>query len=326
MTRPFIIDTDTASDDAVALIMALRAKNYGFDVDVKAITVVNGNMPVDQGVQNALYSAELCGSDVPVYRGADRPLMRAPIYAFWFHGQDGLSDRGFAPTRRTQPTPGHAVEALIETTKANPGVTLVTLGPLTNVALAVSQAPEIAPLIERCVVMGGAACTSGNVTPAAEYNIWVDPEAARIVFHSGIPVEMVGWELCRGEAALIPAEMDEIRAIGTDIARFAMDSNIRAMQAAYEQSGEYGLTLPDPVAMAIALDPSCAPERSRHYVDIETVSELTRGMTVVDRFGVSVDERNAPAWGAIVARGHNAAVCWSLDIPKWKTMLRAALS
>lgn len=325
MTRAFIIDTDTASDDAVALIMALRARSFGYDVDVKAITVVNGNMPVDQGVQNALYSAELCGSDVPVYRGVDRPLMRAPVYAYWFHGNDGLSDRGFAPTRRIQPNPGHAVDAMIAVIKANPGITLVTLGPLTNVALAVSRAPEIAKLVERCVVMGGAACTSGNVTPAAEYNIWVDPEAARIVFHSGMPVEMAGWELCRGEAALTPAEMDEVRAIGTPLAHFAMDSNMRAMQAAYEQSGEYGLTLPDPVAMAIALDPEASPDRSRHYVDIETVSELTRGMTVVDRFGVSVDERNTIAWGDIVAREKNVTVCWSLDIPKWKAMLHAAL-
>ncbi|MFN8529150.1 MAG: nucleoside hydrolase [Anaerolineae bacterium] len=155
MTRAFIIDTDTASDDAVAIIMALQAKKMGIDVEVKAITVVNGNMPVDQGVKNALLSAELCGSDVPVYRGVDKALLRGPAYAFWFHGNDGLSDRGFAPQRRTTPTPGHAVDALIETIKANPGVTLVTLGPLTNVALAVQRAPEIAKLVERCVVMGG---------------------------------------------------------------------------------------------------------------------------------------------------------------------------
>ncbi|MDX2163638.1 MAG: nucleoside hydrolase [bacterium] len=325
MTRAFIIDTDTASDDAVALIMALRARALGFDVEVKAITVVCGNMPVDQGVQNALYSAELCGSDVPVYRGADRPLTREPFYAFWFHGNDGLSDRGFAPTRRTTPTPGHGVEALIETVKANPGVTLVTLGPLTNVALAVRRAPEIAGLIERCVVMGGAAVTSGNVTPAAEYNIWVDPEAAQIAFTSGIPIEMAGWELCRGEAALLPAEMDAVRSLDTDLARFAMDSNIRAQQAAFEQSGEPGLTLPDPVAMAIALDPDAATARSRHYVQVETLSELTRGMTVVDKHGVTREGYNQAVWGRLREREPNVSVCWSLDVPKWKTMLRAAV-
>lgn len=325
MTRPFLIDTDTASDDAVAIIMALQAAKAGIDVDVKAITVVSGNMPVDQGVQNALFSAEICGSDVPVYRGADKPLMRSIVYAYWFHGNDGLSDRGYAPTRRTAPNEGHGVDAMIETIKANPGITLVTLGPLTNVALAVSRAPEIVKLVERCVVMGGAACTSGNVTPAAEYNIWVDPEAARIAFHSGLPMELVGWELCRAEATLSPAEMDEIRAFNNPVAQFAMDSNIQATIAAAEQSGETGLGLPDPVAMAIALDPAACLDRTNCYLDIETKSELTRGMTVVDRFGVTVDERNAPVWGEITARGHNASICWQLDIPRWKSMLRDIL-
>jgi len=326
MTRPFIIDTDTASDDAVALIMALQAPKMGIDIDVKAITVVNGNMPVDQGVQNALLCAELCGSDVPVYRGADRPLVRSHVFAYWFHGQDGLSDRGFAPRTRTTPTPGHAVEAMIETIKANPGITLVTLGPLTNVALAIAQAPEIIPLVERCVVMGGAACTSGNVTPAAEYNIWVCPESAKMVFRSGMRIEMVGWELCRDTATLPQAEMDEIRAIGTPLAEFAIDCNAQAMRAAAEQSGEPGLSLPDPVAMTIALDPAAAPDKTLCYVDIETQSELTRGMTVVDRFGVTPDERNAPAWGEVTAREKSVTVCWSLDVARWKTLLRQSLS
>jgi purine nucleosidase len=325
MTRAFLIDTDTASDDAVALIMALRADRAGIDVDVKAITVVNGNMPVDQGVQNALLCAELCGSDVPIYRGADRPLIRSHVFAYWFHGQDGLSDVGFAPKTRTTPTPGHAVPAMIETIKANPGITLVTLGPLTNVALALAEAPEIVALVDRCVVMGGAACTSGNVTPAAEYNIWVDPEAAKIVFRSGLKIEMVGWELCRAEATLPRSEMDEIRAIGTPLAEFAIDCNMQAMRAAAEQSGEPGLALPDPVAMTIALDPSAAPEKTLCYVDVEAQSELTRGMTVVDRFGVTPDERNAPVWGELTAKEKSVTVCWSLDVRRWKQLLRETL-
>ncbi len=325
MTRAFIIDTDTASDDAVAIIMALQAHKINLDVDVKAITVVSGNMPVDQGVKNALLCAELCGSDVPVYRGAEKPLYRTAIYAYWFHGNDGLSDKGFAPKRRTSPTPGHAVDALIETTKANPGVTWVTLGPLTNIALAVSIAPEIAKLVERVVVMGGAACTSGNVTPAAEYNIWVDPEAARIAFHAGLPLEMVGWELCRDSATLLDDEMDAIRAYGNEIARFAMDCNMRAKQAAFEQSQEPGLALPDPVAMAIALDPALATSKSTHYADVETQSELTRGMTVVDRFGVTREPMNQTAWGDIRTRPENLTVCWSLDVAGWHKMLHDIL-
>lgn len=320
MIRTMIIDTDTASDDAVALIMALRWPN----IVVKAITVVAGNVPVERGTANALFTVELCGSDVPVYVGASRPLLREYAHAEWFHGRDGLGDMNYPPARRAA-APGHAVAALIETIKANPGILLVTLGPLTNIALAVRQAPEIASLVSRCVVMGGAACTIGNVTPAAEYNMWCDPEAARIVFHSGLPVEMVGWELCRFEANILPEEMMAIRALGTPLATFAMDSNRRAFEATQQQSGDPGLGLPDPVAMSIALEPTICTRSSAHYVDIETQSELTRGQTVVDRFGVSTDERNSPVWRTAHASARQVTVCWEIDVQRWKEALFSAL-
>jgi purine nucleosidase len=115
--------------------------------------------------------------------------------------------------------------------------------------------------------------------------------------------------------------MDQVRAFGNPVAQVAMDCNVQAARAAAEQSGETGLSLPDPVAMTIALDPAACPERTMCYVDVETQSELTRGMTVVDRFGVSIDERNAPVWGEITARPRNASICWALDIPRWKGML-----
>src|SRR5580698_10314467 len=197
MPRTFLIDTDTASDDAVALIMALRAP----DVRVAAITVVAGNVPVQQATRNALYTIELCGASVPVYSGAEKPLLRAYGDATWFHGREGLGDHNYpAPNQVAEKS--HAVAAIIETIKANPGLVLVTLGPLTNVALAVSRKPSIAAKVSRCVVMGGNPCCEGNVTPAAEYNIWVEPEAARIVMQSGLPIELIGWHLCRGEAIL----------------------------------------------------------------------------------------------------------------------------
>ncbi len=133
---------------------------------------------------------------------------------------------------------------------------LVTLGPLTNIALALARDPGFAGYISRAVVMGGAACTVGNVTPAAEYNVWADPEAARIVFRSALPIEMVGWELCRGDANLNEAEMQRIRALDTPLAHFALDCNSTAIAANRRQSGDPGLALPDPVAMGIALDPA----------------------------------------------------------------------
>lgn len=319
--QSFIIDTDTASDDAVALIMALRWP----DADVKAITVVAGNVDLEQATRNALYTVELCGKDVPVYAGADRPLLRPYVHAQWYHGKDGMGEQGYPPPK-SKPAAGHAVQALIDTIQANPGIVLVTLGPLTNVALAVRQAPHIVANVSRCVVMGGAACTVGNVTPAAEYNIWCDPEAAQIVFQSGMPVEMVGWELCRGDANFRMNEIDEIKAINTTLAHFAIDCNASAIHANFVQSGERGLALPDPVTMAIALDPEKMVKRSsQHDVVVETQSELTRGMTVVDQLGVARDDRNRELWDTLTTSHKAVRVIWEIDIPYWKSMVYDAL-
>ena len=320
MPRAFLIDTDTASDDAVALIMALRAP----DVDVRAITIVAGNVPVAQATLNALYTAELCGSDAPVYPGANKPLLREYMTAQWFHGKDGLGDHNY-PAPRRAPEETHAVDAIIDTIRAHPGITLVTLGPLTNVALALTRAPEIAANVERAVVMGGAPCCEGNVTPAAEYNIWVDPEAARIVARSGLPIELVGWHLCRGEAALDPADIEHVLNFGTPLARFAIECNSTAMAAFKVQTGEIGICLPDPVAMSIALDPSICTSAGEHYLEIETASDLTRGMTVVDRLDIAGNERNRANWKQAIDGGRKARICWTIDVPRWKLALYAAL-
>jgi len=321
MPRSFIIDTDTASDDAVALLMALRHP----DVRVEAITVVAGNVELEQGLKNALFTVELSGADVPVYRGSAAPLRRELVVAQFFHGRDGLGDQGY-PSPQRKPAEGDAVDVLIETIRAQPGIVLVTLGPLTNVARALSRAPDIVSDVGRCIVMGGAACTIGNVTPAAEYNVWVDPDAARVVFRSGLPIEMIGWELCRGAATLSEEEMDRVRGFGTPVARFAIDCNTSALEAARLQSNEPGLPLPDPVAMAVAIDPEICTRRSRHYVDVETDSDLTRGMTVIDQLDVADDERNAPLWEPLIERGRNVEVCWEINVQKWKELLYSVLT
>ena len=319
--RTVLIDTDTASDDAVALIMALRSTL----VNVAAITVVAGNVPVEQATRNALYTVELCDSNVPVYSGAPKPLTRELQIADWFHGADGLGDHGFCPaTRNCEPLP--AVEAIIRTVAQNPGIEIVTLGPLTNLALALTSEPGIAANVSRCVVMGGAACTEGNVTPAAEFNIWVDPEAARIVFLSGLPIEMVGWELSRHDAVLNQQDIANILALKTRFAEFAIQCNSTAAASYLRQTGEHGISLPDPVAMAVLLKPALVLSSSEHFVDIETTSELTRGMTVVDRLNVSTDERNRITWAEAHARVKKTKICWSLDIPGWKAALVDALS
>lgn len=316
MARVFLIDTDTASDDAVALLMALGSE----DVRVVAVTTVAGNVGVEQATRNALFTMELCDADVPVYSGAAKPLTRAHQDATWFHGLDGLGDHGFRPQHRIAEA-RHAVDAIIDTVHANSGLTLVTLGPLTNIALALQREPGIVDKIGRTVVMGGNPCCEGNVTPAAEFNIWVDPEAAGIVLHSGLRVELIGWQLCRGDAVLGPAEIDAVRSWNTLLARFAIESNSRARHALMTQTGEDGICLPDPVAMGIALDLSIATAWGDHYVDVETRSELTRGMTVVDRLNVARDARNRDTWSSLIAHRPNARVCWAIDVPRWKELL-----
>jgi purine nucleosidase len=315
-----LIDTDTASDDAVALIMALRSQS----ARVIAITTVAGNVSVEQATRNALYTAELCGASTPVFQGADKPLTRRLTTADWFHGRDGLGDHGY-PAAQRNAEKQHAVDAIIDAVRNNPGILLVTLGPLTNVALALAQAPDFARNVRRCVIMGGAPCCEGNVTPAAEFNIWVDPEAARAVFRSALPIEMVGWQLCRGSAVVGPADIKSILGLCTKLAQFAVECNSTARAAYHTQTGEDGISLPDPVAMSIALDPSIATVSSNHFVDIETASELTRGMTVVDRLGVSGDERNHATWAVLRDHGKKAKVHWTIDAARWKQALYSAL-
>ena len=318
--RPILIDTDTASDDAVALIMALCSPQ----VEVKAITTVAGNVAVEQATKNALFTVELCGAEVPVFSGAAKPLVRELQTADWFHGQDGLGDQGYVPSVRAASS-GDAVDALIATVQSTPGIEIITLGPLTNLALALERWPGLAQSIGRCVVMGGAPCCEGNVTPAAEFNIWVDPEAARSVFASGAPIEMIGWHLARFDAVLNGSEIQEILALETPLAEFAIRANSTAAAAYHKQTGETGISLPDPVAMAVLLEPKLKLELSRHRVAIVCNSDLTRGMTVVDRLNVAADPRNSPAWSDILLSHQKTEICWKIDVPGWKAELVTAL-
>lgn len=288
-TRKFLIDTDTASDDAVALVEALRHPG----VHVEAITVVAGNMPIEKGVQNALYTRDLCQSHAPVYRGSAAPLLRPLHTAEYVHGKDGMGDIGLPLTGR-QPTPGSAIAAMIETIHRNAGeITLVTLGPLTNLALALKEDPSIVQDVSRLVMMGGIGFGGGNVTPAAEYNIWVDPEAAKIVFLSGLPIEMVGWDISIQAAVFDPQETARLRTIGTPLAKFCVDIQKALEHYALTTTKLAGFDLPDPIAMAIAIDPTIATKTEHTRVDIETEGQLTSGETVVDHRGVTGKPPNA---------------------------------
>ena len=288
MTRHLLVDTDTASDDAVALVMAMRHPG----VQIETITVVAGNVPVDQGVLNALYTVELCQQSIPVYRGMPAPLIRPLQTAQYVHGEDGMGDIGLPLTGR-QPAPGNAVDVMIETIHRFAGeITLVTLGPLTNVAVALRQDPRIANAVRKCVVMGGTGRGRGNITPVGEYNFWADPDAAKIVFESGMPLKMVGWDISRTYATFGPEDAAKLRAIGTPLAKFCVDIQATLAHFAMDQSKLPGFDLPDPIAMAVALEPEVATETRPLFVAIEAQSELCRGQSVVDHFGVLDREPN----------------------------------
>jgi purine nucleosidase len=280
--RPFLIDTDTASDDAVALLLALRHP----EIEVRAITVVGGNVPVDQGVQNALYTVELAGADVPVYRGAAGPRERLLHTGQAVHGEDGMGDIGLEVTGRAA-AEGDAAQVLIDEIARRPSeVTLVTLGPLTNVAAALEREPSLAQDLGALVVMGGTSDHRGNITAVAEYNVWADPEAAAIVFDSGAPLTMVGWDVSRQYAVITPHDAEELRALGP-LGEFAVDIQRTLIEFCRTQTLLDGFDLPDPIAMAIAIDPSIATHVQRLHVAVETRGELTRGETVVDYRGTS---------------------------------------
>jgi purine nucleosidase len=278
VTRRIFLDTDTASDDAVALLMAFEH----FAASLVGIGVVAGNVPLEQAVQNALFVRELCCSRTPVYSGAAKPLVRPLETAQNVHGQDGMGDIGL-PIGGRVPNEGHAVHALINAAEQYDGtLELVTLGPLTNVALALSLDPRIAKQIKRCVIMGGTSDSYGNITPVSEFNIWADPEAAEIVFASELNKVMVGWDISRKYAVFSDTEAAQLRAIGTEKARIAVDSQIIVRQFCGKETGIDGFDLPDPIAMAVALSDQTIVYSKEASVTVNLANGNTRGMTIID--------------------------------------------
>jgi len=306
--RNLWIDSDTASDDAVAILMALRSEV----VNVLGISIVSGNVDQKQGAVNARYTVQLCEKDTPVYIGSGKPFIRPVKHATSFHGDDGMGNMHYSVPEINENRNG--VLAMIDTIKAHKNnVDLVTLGPLTNVALALMLEPEITEWVSQCYIMGGAACTVGNTTPAAEYNIWCDPEAASVVFNSGLPILMVGWEHCRGENAIVADDITKIKEINTVYGQFLLDCNRSLLENFIIKYGDPGIPLPDPITMAIAINRSVCAESSSCFVDISLDKELTRGMTVVDQLKVT---QNPP----------NVEVCWTIDTFLWKQVLFDSLN
>jgi purine nucleosidase len=302
--RSIVIDTDTASDDAIALVLAVREPS----VDVRAVTVVAGNVPLDLAVRNAIITLDLAGgAEIPVHAGRDRPLARGLDTAQFVHGADGMGGATLPPPSR-QATSADAVGVLLDIAANEPGRhDLVTLGPLTNVAAALERNPEFLTRFGHTYLMAGSPDGVGNVDSLGEYNVWADPEAATAVFAAPGDKTMIGWNISRTFAVMNDDEQAELASVGP-LGRFAIDINGDVEQYCLD-TGLAGFDLPDPIAMAVALDESIIVEATDEWL-VVGLDGPTRGCTIPDRrFG-----RPDP----------NIRVLWSVDEAAFKQRLLRA--
>ncbi|MEW9616863.1 nucleoside hydrolase [Shinella sp. S4-D37] len=294
--RKIIIDTDPGQDDAAAIMLALGSP----ELDILGITTVAGNVPLARTSSNARIILEFCSrTDVKVYAGADRPIARPLVTAEHVHGKTGLD----GPELHEPQMPLealHAVDFIIETLRREPAgtVTLCTLGPLTNIATALEKAPDIAGRVRELVMMGGGFFEGGNITPAAEFNIYVDPEAAAAVFKAGIPIVMMPLDVTH-KVLTLKSRVARLRAIGSRPAKALVQMLDFFERFDVEKYGSDGGPLHDPTVIAYLLKPELFAGRDCN-VEIETASPLTVGMTVVD-------------WWQVTGRKHNARVMKDVD-------------
>lgn len=273
-----IIDTDPGQDDAIALLLAFGSP----EIDVLGVTTVAGNVPLPLTTRNALRIVELAGRrDVPVHVGAAHPLLRPPVTAEEVHGQTGL-DGPDLPEPTLAPRPEPAADFIIDTLRREPAgsVTLCVLGPMTNIALAFSRAPDIVPRVARVVAMGGGRFEGGNVTPVAEFNIYVDPHAAQTVLHAGAPVVLHPLDVTH-RAMTSRARIDAFRRLGTRASDAVAAMLTFAQTYDMERYGADGGPLHDPNVIAWLIRPDLYAWRDCN-VEVETGSELTIGQTVID--------------------------------------------
>ncbi|MGI3185765.1 nucleoside hydrolase [Nioella aestuarii] len=300
MPRKIIIDTDPGQDDAVAILLALASPE---DIEVLGITAVAGNVPLDLTAKNARKVCEVAGRpDVKVFAGCDRPLAHTLVTAEHVHGKTGL-DGPDLPEPQMELQDQHGVDFIIDTLRAEAAgrVTLCPLGPLTNIATALQKAPDIAEKVQEIVLMGGAYFQVGNITPAAEFNIYVDPEAADIVFKSGIPIVVMPLDITH--KALVTGPRNEaFRQLGTDPGRIVAEWTDFFERFDKEKYGSAGAPLHDPTVIAYLIRPDLFTGRHIN-VEIETKSDLTRGMTVADWWRVTDRAPNAMFMGGIDADG-----------------------
>jgi inosine-uridine nucleoside N-ribohydrolase len=270
-----ILDTDPGLDDALALFLALASP----EVQLEAVTTVSGNVHVDLTTRNALTLLELAGrTDIPVARGCDRPLLRQPVFADYVHGQNGLGGVEL-PTPKLQPLAQHAVDLIIERVMAAPReISLVPVGPLTNIALALRKEPRIADRVREVVIMGGALRVPGNVTPEAEFNIYADPHAAHIVFHAGWPIRLVSLDVTN-KTLLQPEQVQALASNGSPVTRLIQQMVDNFLDTFGRPRGLTAFQMHDPLCLSAAFQPEIITWEPA-YVDVELSGSLTLGETV----------------------------------------------
>lgn len=302
MRRKIIIDTDPGQDDAFAILLALASP----ELEVLGLTAVAGNVPLALTERNARIICELAGRpDMRVFAGCDRPLVRPLVTAEHVHGKTGLDGPTMvAPTMPLEAQ--HGVDFIIETLRREPAhtVTLCPLGPLTNIAEAFRRAPDVAGRVQQIVLMGGAYFEVGNVTPAAEFNIYVDPEAADIVFKSGVPIVVMPLDVTH-RALTTRARVEGFRNLGTSVGHAVASWTDFFERFDMAKYGSEGAPLHDPCTIAYLLQPGLFSGRHVN-VEIETKGEFTLGMTVADWWRVSGREANVMFMGGIDAEGFYA--------------------
>ena len=289
MIKKIIIDTDPGQDDAVAILLALASP----ELEILGITTVAGNVPLNLTTKNALIITEMAGrEDINVYAGCDSPLSRPLITAENVHGATGLDGPELInPTKKVKED--HAVDFIIKTLRDHTPntVTLCPLGPLTNIATAFKKAPDIISKVKQVVLMGGAYFEVGNVTPTAEFNIFVDPEAASYVFNLGLDLVIMPLDVTH-KALTTPERIDKFNKLNTKCGTFVAEMTAFFERFDKDKYGTEGAPLHDPCVIAYLLNPEIFSGR-RINVEIETDSELTLGMTVADWWGVTNKEPNA---------------------------------
>jgi purine nucleosidase len=298
--RKIIIDTDPGQDDAVAILLALASPD---EIEVLGITAVAGNVPLPLTERNARIVCELAGRPATrVFAGCDAPLQRKLVTAEHVHGKTGLDGPQLADPGMPLQTQ-HAVDFIIDTLRREPAgtVTLCPLGPLTNIATAFLKAPDIIPFVQEIVLMGGAYFEVGNITPAAEFNIYVDPEAAEIVFRSGVPLVVMPLDVTHKALTTRP-RIDAFRAMGTRVGTMVAEWTDFFERFDMAKYGSQGAPLHDPCVIAWLIQPHLFSGRHIN-VEIETRGEYTLGMTVADWWGVSGRKPNAMFLGDVHAEG-----------------------